>query len=103
MRRTGSGQRHEEQDAQPDQGPVHADDEVKGLMVREPEDAEDDEADYERPEAWDERPEAGGEVYARRLGSPKVQYKKRHGDREDAIRQRQEAARVHPDPAGPRP
>src|SRR2546430_6778038 len=61
------GNAHEEQDAQPDQGPVHPDDEVKGLMVREPEDAEDDEADYECPEAWNERPEAGRGVYARWL------------------------------------
>src|SRR2546430_62935 len=41
------GDSHEEQDAQPYEGPVHANDEVKRLMVCEPEDTEDDEADDE--------------------------------------------------------
>ncbi len=63
----------------------------------EPEDPEDDEADDERQEGRAQPDQLRREIGVAAVGQPQIQDEERHRDGEDAVRQREEATRRHPD------
>src|SRR6266852_997577 len=77
---------HQKKDVQPHQGAIHAQDEVEHLVVGEPVDPEDDEADDERreprPKVEQDLPQASR---AERIGGAQLEHEDRHRDRKHAV------------------